>query len=134
MDIKPIRTPGDHARALKEIERLWNKAGTRSPEGEAFEVLATLVDAYESAHFPIPCPDPVTAILFRIEQGEITKEDLLSVFRTSGRTSEILRRRRRLSLQMIRKLHERYRIPLECLVAKYPLRKSRSARAHGIRP
>jgi HTH-type transcriptional regulator / antitoxin HigA len=132
MNIKPIRTREDHARALKDLERLWDRAGKNTPEGEAFEVLSTLVDAYEREHFPIPCPDPIAAIQFRMEQGEITKGDLVAVLGTSGRTSEILNRRRRLSLLMIRRLHERYQIPLECLVATYALKKRTKTRAASV--
>ena len=68
MDIKPIRTPSDHAAALKEIERLWDKAHPGTPEGEKFEVLSTLVDAYEREHFEMPTPNPIAAIRFRMEQ------------------------------------------------------------------
>lgn len=131
MNIKPIRTQKDHARALKQLEYLWDRAAKNTSDGEAFEVLSTLVDAYEREHFPIPCPDPITAIQFRMEQGQITKGDLVSLLGTSGRASEILNRRRRLSLSMIRRLHERCQIPLDCLVAKYPLKRHAATRAPG---
>jgi HTH-type transcriptional regulator / antitoxin HigA len=135
MNIKPIRTPKDHATALKQIERLWPAAGTETPEGEALEILSTLVEAYERKHFPIPCPDPISAINFRLEQGAIQKRDLQkTVFRTSGRMSEVLNRRRALNLTMIRKLHGRYEIPLECLVAQYRLRKPRAHHEDRRRP
>src|ERR1019366_3527478 len=68
MDIKPIRTPADHTAALKEIERLWDKARPGTPEGDTFDVLAALVDAYEREHFEIPAPDPIAAIRFRMDQ------------------------------------------------------------------
>ena len=102
MNVRPIRTAKDHAWALKEIERLWDMAEPGTPEGERFDVLTTLVDAYEREHFPIPPPDPVAAILFRIEQQGLDTKALLPVFKTRARLSEILTRKRRLSLTMSR--------------------------------
>ena len=75
MDIKPIRTPADHRAALKEIERLWDKAQPGTPKGEKFEVLSTLVDAYEREHVEIAAPDPIEAIRFRMEQEGLTTKD-----------------------------------------------------------
>ena len=84
MDIKPIRTPADHAAALKEIERLWDKAQPGTPEGEKFEVLSTLVDAYEREHIEIPTPDPIEAIRFRMEQEGLTTKDLAAHLQDAG--------------------------------------------------
>ncbi len=123
MDIKPIRTREDHARALRDIERLWDKAEPGSAEGDEFEILATLVDAFEREHFVIPAPDPVEAIRFRMEQKGLANKDLLPIFRTRARVSEIMQRRRRLNLAMIRGLHERLSIPFESLVQEYALRR-----------
>ena len=72
MNIKPIRTSTDHAAALKEIERLWDKAQPGTAEGDKFEVLSALVDAYEREHFKVPAPDPIEAIRFRMEQEGLT--------------------------------------------------------------
>ena len=72
MDIKPIRTTADHKAALKEIEHLWDKAQPGTPEGDKFEVLSALVDAYERAHVKIPAPDPIEAIRFRMDQEGLT--------------------------------------------------------------
>jgi HTH-type transcriptional regulator/antitoxin HigA len=127
MNVRPICTAKDHAWALKEIERLWDKAEPGTPEGERFDVLTTLVDAYERAHFPIPAPDPIEAILFRLDQQGLDTKVLLPVFKTRARLSEILTRRRRLSLAMIRELHGRFGIPLESLVGDYKLRRSAPA-------
>src|ERR1700691_5134393 len=107
MHIKPIRTTRDHAAALKEIERLWHKAKPGTPEGDTFEVLSALVDAYERKHVKIPSPDPIAAIRFRMEQEGLTGKDLLLIFRTRARLSEVMSKRRRLNLPMIRRLHER---------------------------
>lgn len=102
MNIKPIRTPEDHAWALKEIEALWDKVEPGTVDGDRFEVLSTLVEAYEREHFPIPAPDPIATISFRLEQQGLTSSALLPVLRTTARVSEILNRRRALSLNMMR--------------------------------
>jgi HTH-type transcriptional regulator/antitoxin HigA len=122
MNIKPIRKPADHAAALKELERLWDKARPGTPEGDKFEVLSALVDAYEREHFKIPVPDPIEAIRFRMEQEGLTTKDLLPIFKTRARASEVMAKRRRLNLGMIRRLHTRLSIPFECLVQEYKLR------------
>lgn len=122
MDIKPIRTPADHKAALKEIERLWEKAQPGTPEGDKFEVLSALVDAYEREHIKIPAPDPIEAIRFRMDQEGLTTKDLLPIFKTRARASEVMAKRRRLNLAMIRRLHARLSIPIECLVQDYKLK------------
>lgn len=122
MNIRPIRTAADHAAALKEIERLWNTATPGTEAGDKFEVLATLVDIYEREHFEIPAPDPIEAIRFRMEQEGLTNKDLIPIFKTRARVSEVMRKRRRLNLAMIRKLHKQLNIPFECLVQEYKLR------------
>lgn len=104
MNIRPIRTAADHAAALEEIERLWNTATAGTEAGDKFEVLATLVDIYEREHFEIPAPDPVEAIRFRMEQEGFTNKDLIPIFKTRARVSEVMSKRRRLNLAMIRKL------------------------------
>lgn len=129
MDIKPIRTTADHAAALAEIERLWDKARPGTAEGEKFEVLSTLVDAYEREHIPIPTPDPIAAIRFRMEQEGLTAKDLLSIFKTRARASEIMAKKRRLNLPMIRRLHAKLSIPIECLVKDYKLKGPAAGRA-----
>lgn len=132
MDIKPIRTPADHKAALKEIERLWDAAQPGTPEGEKFEVLSTLVDAYEREHIEIPTPDPIEAIRFRMEQAGLTTKDLLPIFKTRARASEVLAKKRRLNLPMIRRLHARLSIPVECLVKDYKLKSGAAGRSkHG---
>jgi HTH-type transcriptional regulator / antitoxin HigA len=121
MDIKPIHTAADHAAALKEVERLWNKAQPGTPAGDKFEVLSALVDAYEREHFRIPAPDPIEAIRFRMDQEGLTTKDLLPIFKTRARASEVMAKKRRLNLPMIRRLHTRLAIPIECLVQDYKL-------------
>jgi HTH-type transcriptional regulator/antitoxin HigA len=115
MNIRPIRTNRDHARALKEIERLWNaKPGT--PAYDRLDVLATLVEAYERTHFPVPALDPVEAILFRMEQQGLTRRDLEPLIGSRARVSEVLNHKRDLTLPMIRALHRKLGIPAESLI------------------
>lgn len=114
-ELKPIRTDADHEAALAEVERLWgSRAGT--PEGDRLDVLATLIDAYEAKHHPIDPPDPIEAIRFRMEQQGLTRKDLEPIFGSRSRTSEVLNRKRGLSIEMIRQLHARLGIPAEVLI------------------
>jgi HTH-type transcriptional regulator / antitoxin HigA len=118
-DVKPIRNEEDHQTALKEIERLWgSKAAT--PEGDRLDVLATLVDAYESQHVPMDPPDPIDAIKFRMESQGLTRRDLESLLGLRGSVTEILTRKRGLSIGMIRRLHESLGISAEVLIRKAP--------------
>jgi HTH-type transcriptional regulator/antitoxin HigA len=114
-ELKPIRSRADHKRALAEVEQLWgSKSGT--PQGDRLDILATLIDAYEAAHFPMDPPDPVDAIKFRMEQQGLTRKDLEPLIGTRTRVAEVLNRRRPLSIRMIRKLHEGLGIPAEVLI------------------
>ena len=120
-EVKPIRSSVDHEAALAEVERLWGaKAGT--PEGDRLDVLATLIDAYESEHYSMDPPYPIEAIKFRMEQLGLTRHDLESVLGSRARVAEILNRKRDLSIGMIRKLHERLCISVEVLIR--PVRKT----------
>lgn len=114
-ELKPIRTEADHEAALAEVARLWGaKSGT--PDGDRLDVLATLIDAYEAQHDPMDPPDPIEAILFRMEQQGLTRKDLEPIFGTRSRTSEVLNRKRGLSIEMVRQLHERLGISAEVLI------------------
>src|SRR2546421_6488387 len=120
-DVKPIRTKRDYEAALKEVERLWGaKSGT--PEGDRLDVLATLIDAYETEHYPVDPPDPIEAIKFRMEQQGLTRRDLDQIIGTRTRIAEVLNRKRGLSIAMIRRLHQRLGISAEVLIR--PSRKS----------
>ncbi len=115
MDIRPIKTESDHQAALEEIERLWEaKPGT--PQGDRLDVLTTLVGAYEERNHPIPSADAVEAIFFRMEQLGRSRQDLELLVGTPARVSEILSRKRGLSLRMIRRLHAEWGIPAEVLI------------------
>ena len=100
-DLKPIRTEADYEAALAEVERLWG-APVASPEGDRLDVLATLIDAYESEHYPMDPPDPIEAIKFRMEQKGLTRRDLEQIIGTRTRIAEVLNRKRGLSIAMIR--------------------------------
>ena len=115
MKIQPIRTEADYDKALLNIERLWD-ATQNTPSGDQLDVLLVLVEDYESKHYPIAPPDPIEAIKFRMEQMNLTRKDLEPLIGSRGRVTEIINRQRPLSLAMIRKLHQRLRIPLESLI------------------
>ncbi len=115
VDIRPIKTEQDYDAALAEIEALWG-AEPDTPEGDKLDVLITLVEAYEARQHPIAPPDPVEAILFRIEQAGLNRKDLEPYIGHSGRVSEVLNRKRPLTLEMIRKLWKGLHIPLESLI------------------
>jgi HTH-type transcriptional regulator/antitoxin HigA len=112
---KPIRTEADYQAALAEIERLWG-ARLDTPEGDRLDVLATLIDAYEAEHDPVDPPDPIEAIRFRMEQQELTRKDLERLLGTRTRVSEILNRKRSLSIGMIRRLHAELGISADVLI------------------
>jgi HTH-type transcriptional regulator/antitoxin HigA len=116
MNIKPMRTRTDHKNALQEIEALWkSEPGTAAHDG--LEVLETLVESWEDKHVPIPPPDPVEAIRFRLDQLGLGQSDLARIFGSRARASEILNRRRSLSLSMIKRLHRELGIPGDVLLA-----------------
>jgi HTH-type transcriptional regulator/antitoxin HigA len=114
-EVKPIRSEADYEAALAEVERLWG-ARSGTPEGDRLDVLATLIDAYESEHHPIDPPDPIEAIKFRMEQQGLTRKDLEGILGTRTRVAEVLNRRRALSINMIRRLHDKLGISAEVLI------------------
>jgi HTH-type transcriptional regulator/antitoxin HigA len=115
MNIKPIKTKVDYRAALKEIEALMT-ARAGSPDGERLDILATLVEAYEKRHFHFDLPDPVEAIKFRMEQMALAPKDLVPMIGQINRVYEVLNRKRPLTLQMIRRLHQKLGIPAESLI------------------
>jgi HTH-type transcriptional regulator/antitoxin HigA len=115
MTIAPIKTARDYDRVLGRIKQLMDaKPGTKA--GDELDVLTTLVEAYEAKHHAICPPDPIEAIKFRMDQLGITRKDLETVLGGRGRVSEILTKKRNLSLEMIRQLHRKLHIPLESLI------------------
>lgn len=115
MDIKPIRNEEDYEAAVAEIDRLMDLDLDEDGE-DRLEILSMLVEAYEDAHFPVGPPDPVESIKFRMDQAGKTQADLAALFGSRSRASEVLAGRRGLSLELIRRLHRDWGIPLESLV------------------
>lgn len=120
MDIKPIKTESDYNVALVEIECLM-EADPNTTEGDKLDVLTTLVEAYEEKHYPIGPPDPIEAIIHQMESQCLTRRDLEAYLGSRTRVSEILNRKRSMSLQMIRKLQKGLGISAEILIRSYPL-------------
>ena len=115
MELRPIRNRADHRAALARIESLWD-ARPRTPEHDELEILSVLVAGYEERHWPILPPDPVEAIRFHMAQNGLRNRDLAVVLGSESRASEILNRRRPLTVPMIRALHAAWAIPLESLI------------------
>ena len=120
MNIKPIRTEEDYENALKEIEHLFD-AQVGTPEEDKLEVLSILVDVYETEHYAIPLPDPIEAIEYHAERLNLSRKDLAEHIGSASRVSEILNRKRRLTMKMIRNLNIALDIPLEILTQDYEL-------------
>ncbi len=118
MDIKPIKTDREYQAALKEIDRLFD-AAVDTPDGDRLEVLVALVEAYERQHYPISLPDPIEAIEYYMESRGLSRQDLEPYIGSRPRVSEILNRRRPLTLKMIRNLEAGLGIPAEILVQPY---------------
>lgn len=128
IQIRPIRTEQDHDEALARIDELMSaKAGT--PEGDELDVLATLVDAYESKHFPMDAPDPVTAIQFRMEQQGLTRKDLEPLIGSRARVSEVMTGKRGLTLAMVRRVRAGLGISADLLVGTGKVRAGVKRRA-----
>ena len=116
MNIRPIRSDDDLRAAFKQLEVVF-QAEEGTPEADEMEVLVTLIEAYESKHFSMGPADPEEAIKFRMEQQGLTPKDLEIYIGPSGRVSEVLSRKRRLSLQMVKRLHDGLHIPYESLLS-----------------
>lgn len=115
MHIRPIRNEADHDAAVARISQLMG-AKPHSAAGDELDVLATLVDVYESKHFPIKTPDPIAIIKFQMEQQGLNRKDLEPMIGSRARVSEVLTGKRTLTLAMIRRLHAGLHIPLDLLV------------------
>lgn len=118
MKIKPIKSEKDYHQALERLEEIFD-AKKGSPEGDELEILGILIENYENEYFPIDLPDPIEAIKFRMEQLDYSQNDLAKIIGLKSRASEILNKKRKLSLEMIRTLHDRMKIPTEVLIQAY---------------
>jgi HTH-type transcriptional regulator/antitoxin HigA len=123
MDIRPIKTEADYQVALQRVDALM-QAQSNTPEGDALDILTTLIAAYEEQHYPILPPDPVEALMYWMETRDLTRRDLEHLLGSRARVAEILNRRRRLSLEMIRRLHSELGIPAEILIQPYSTSKA----------
>jgi len=123
-ELKPIHTDADHEAAMEEVASLWG-ARTGTPEGNRLDVLATLIDAYEARRYPMDPPDPIEAIRFRMEQRGLSRKDLEPMIGARARVAEIMNRRRGLSIDMIRRLHDQLGISAEVLIR--PTRRDEAA-------
>lgn len=118
MNIKPIKTEADHASALQAVEKSMN-AKKDTPEGDKLDVLVTLIEAYEEKHHPILPPEPVEAIIHQMESQGLSRKDLIPLIGSRARVSEILNKKRTLSINMIRKLQKGLGISAEILIKYY---------------
>lgn len=117
MAIRPIHTEQEYKSAMREVSAYFeNEPEPGSTEGDRFEILLTLIEAYEAKHFPIDLPDPVEAIKFRMDQSGLTPKDLVPMIGRLNRVYEVLNRKRSLTLPMIWKLHDQLGIPAESLI------------------
>ena len=120
MNIKPIKTVKDYENTLNQIENLMD-AKPNTPQMDKLEILTTLVEAYEDQHYKIDVPDPIEAIKFRMEQEGLKQKDLISIVGSKSRVSEILNKKRKLTIEMIRNLHKQLDIPIESLFLDYKI-------------
>jgi len=118
MNIRPIKTQEDYNNTLSQIESLMD-AKPNTVQMDELEVLTTLVEAYEEQHYKIDAPDPIEAIKFRMEQEGLKQKDLVSIVGSKSRVSEILNKKRKLTIEMIRNLHKQLHIPVESLFLDY---------------
>lgn len=123
MDIRPIRSEADYDWALAEISQYFEREPKKATAAaDRFDVLSALIEAYEARNWPIEAPDPVEAIKYRMEIGNFRTKDLAEILGSRSRASEVLNRRRPLTLDMVRRIHDAWGIPAEVLIRPYPLR------------
>lgn len=122
MNLRPIKTETDYRVALGEIERLF-EAVPETPEGDRLDILMLLVEDYEERQYPVPPPNPVAALEYYLESRGLTRRDLEPYLGSRARVAEILNRRRPLTIEMIRRLHQGLGIPAEVLIQPYPVQR-----------
>jgi len=120
MNIKPIRTEKDYDKALKRLEKIFDSS-SKSKEGDEAEILSLLIENYENQYYPISAPDPIEAIKIRMEEMNIKQKDLVGVIGGKSRVSEVLNKKKRLTVDMIRKLEEMLHLSASILVTNYEL-------------
>jgi HTH-type transcriptional regulator/antitoxin HigA len=117
-EMKIIKTESEYKKALTKLEKLFN-AKPNTPKGDELELLSLLIEKYEQEKYSIDMPDPIEAIKFRMEQMGYTQNDLAKIIGLKSRASEILNRKRPLTLELIRNLHEKMNIPTQVLIQAY---------------
>lgn len=115
-NIKPIKNEVEYKSTLKALEKVWN-AKPNTKEGDVFELLVLVIEKYEKEHYPMPQLDPIEAIKYKMEENNMTQKDLVKYFGTKSRVSEVLNRKKPLTLKMIKSLHKNFGIPAETLLA-----------------
>ena len=133
MHLKPIHNDEDHAAALQEIDRLWD-AEDGTPEADTLEILVTLVEAYEKDRYELPPPDPIDALEYFLESRGWTRKDLEPCIGSRGRVSEIMSRKRPLTISMIRNLERATGIPASILIQPYATEQKRNKSGQIPRP
>ena len=118
MTLKAIKTKKDYSKALARLEEI-SDAKKQTPEGDELDILSILIEKHEEDYFPIGLPDPIEAIKFRMEQMEYNQVDLARIVGLKSRASEILNKKRKLTLEMVRQLHDKLNIPSEVLIQPY---------------
>jgi HTH-type transcriptional regulator/antitoxin HigA len=120
MDIKPIKTEADYEKALSRLELIFS-ASPNSQEGDEAEILSMIIENYENQYFPIEAPDPIEAIKIRMEDMNLKQKDLIGIIGGKSRVSEILNKKKRLTVDMIRELEKKLHISASVLVNSYQL-------------
>jgi len=133
MNIRPIRTEEDYEAAIARIEVIFD-AEPDTPDGDELEILASLVEVYEKKNYPIPMPDPIEAIKIRMEDLGLDRKALEEAIGSKGRVSEILNRKRPLTLPMVQRLGEKLGLPIEVLAQTYPLARAPRKPRRGRHP
>ena len=121
MNIKPVKCEADYDAALARVDELMD-AELDTPQGDELDILVTLIEKYEAQHHPVDAPNPIEAIRFRMDQIGLKDKDLIPYIGQSGRVSEVLSFKRKLTINMIRKLHSELKIPTESLIQDYELK------------
>ena len=120
MKIRPIKTEQQYFQALEKLEEIFD-AKENTAEGDEAEILSLLIDTFENEHYQIEAPDPIEAIRIRMEEMDLKQKDMVEIIGSKSKTSEVLNRRKRLTLDMIRNLQEKLNLSASVLITKYPI-------------
>ncbi len=120
MRIRPIKTEQQYFQALEKLEEIFD-AKENTPEGDEAEILSLLIDTFENEHYQIEAPDPIEAIRIRMEEMDLKQKDMVEIIGSKSKTSEVLNRKKRLTLDMIRNLQEKLNLSASVLITKYPI-------------